>query len=93
MLHIYINAPSVIIGKSQNAWGECNLRAMERDGVKLVRRITGGGAVYHDLGNVNFSFIAHQSVYDVQRQMGVILKAVQKLGIRAEFSGRNDLLA
>lgn len=93
LLHIYINAPSVIIGKSQNAWGECNLRAMERDGVKLVRRITGGGAVYHDLGNVNFSFIAHQSVYDVQRQMGVILKAVQKLGIRAEFSGRNDLLA
>ncbi len=93
LLHIYINAPSVIIGKNQNAWGECNLRAMDRDGVKLVRRISGGGAVYHDLGNVNFSFIAHQDLYDVQRQLGVILKAVRGLGIDAQFSGRNDLLA
>lgn len=93
LLYIYINAPSVIIGRNQNAWGECNLKAMERDGVKLVRRISGGGAVYHDLGNVNFSFIAHRGIYDVQRQMAVILRAVKKLGIEAEFSGRNDLLA
>lgn len=93
LLHIYINAPSVIIGKNQNAWRECNLKAMDADGVKLVRRISGGGAVYHDLGNVNFSFIAHRDIYDVPRQMNVILRAVRELGISAEFSGRNDLLA
>lgn len=93
LLHIYINAPSVIIGKNQNAWRECNLKAMDADGVKLVRRISGGGAVYHDLGNVNFSFIAHKDIYDVSRQMNVILRAVRELGISAEFSGRNDLLA
>lgn len=93
LLHIYINAPAVIIGKNQNAWRECNLKAMEADGVKLVRRISGGGAVYHDLGNVNFSFIAHRDIYDVPRQMNVILRAVRELGISAEFSGRNDLLA
>ena len=93
LLYIYINAPAVIIGKNQNAWRECNLKAMEADGVKLVRRISGGGAVYHDLGNVNFSFIAHRDIYDVPRQMNVILRAVQELGISAEFSGRNDLLA
>ena len=93
LLHVYLNAPSVIIGKNQNAWGECNLKAMEKDGVKLVRRISGGGAVYHDLGNVNFSFIAHEGIYDVGRQMSVILKAVRNLGIQAQFSGRNDLLA
>ena len=93
LLHIYINAPSVIIGKNQNAWRECNLKAMEADGVKLVRRISGGGAVYHDLGNVNFSFIAHRDIYDVSRQMNVILRSVRELGIQAEFSGRNDLLA
>lgn len=93
LLHIYINAPAVIIGKNQNAWRECNLKAMEADGVKLVRRISGGGAVYHDLGNVNFSFIAHKDIYDVPRQMNVILRAVRELGILAEFSGRNDLLA
>lgn len=93
LLHIYINAPAVIIGKNQNAWRECNLKAMEADGVKLVRRISGGGAVYHDLGNVNFSFIAHRDIYDVSRQMNVILRSVRELGIQAEFSGRNDLLA
>ena len=93
LLYIYINAPAVIIGKNQNAWRECNLKAMEADGVKLVRRISGGGAVYHDLGTVNFSFIAHKDIYDVPRQMNVILRAVRELGILAEFSGRNDLLA
>ncbi len=93
MLYFYVNANAVIIGRGQNPWSECNLAAMERDGVQLVRRITGGGAVFHDAGNLNFSFIAGEDVYDVHRQLNLILRAVRALGIPCEFSGRNDLLA
>ncbi len=93
MLYFYINANAVIIGRGQNPWAECRLADMERDGVQLVRRITGGGAVFHDLGNLNFSFIAGEGIYDVERQLGMILRAVRALGIECEFSGRNDLLA
>lgn len=93
LLYFYINQNDVIIGKNQNAWKECNLAAMEADGVRLVRRCSGGGAVYHDQGNLNFSFLMHEKNYDLTRQLGVILKAVKALGIHAEFTGRNDLTA
>lgn len=93
LLYFYVNKRAVIIGKNQNPWRECDLAAMEKDGVQLVRRITGGGAVYHDEGNLNFSFIMGKDTYDVPRQLEVILKAVRSFGIDCEFSGRNDLLA
>ena len=93
LLFFYINKNAVIIGKNQNPWKECDLAAMEKDSVQLVRRITGGGAVYHDRGNLNFSFIMGKGTYDVHRQLEVILEAVRSFGISCEFSGRNDLLA
>ena len=93
LLYFYIHQNAVIIGKNQNPWKECDLGAMERDHVQLVRRITGGGAVYHDAGNLNFSFIAGEGRYDVERQLNLILQAVRSFGIPCEFSGRNDLLA
>ena len=93
LLYFYINSGAVIIGRGQNPWAECNLAAMDRDGVQLVRRITGGGAVFHDAGNLNFSFIAGEKIYNLERQLGMILKAVRSLGIPCDFSGRNDLLA
>lgn len=93
LLYFYINRSAVIIGRGQNPWAECNLAAMERDDVQLVRRITGGGAVFHDEGNLNFSFIAGEAIYDVPRQLGMIMSAVRALGIDCDFTGRNDLLA
>lgn len=93
MLYFYVNSNAVIIGRGQNPWAECNLARMEEDGVQLVRRITGGGAVYHDCGNLNFSFIMGEGRYDVQKQLNLILNAVRAMGIPCDFSGRNDLLA
>ncbi len=91
VLHFYQNGNAVIIGKNQNPWIECDLDRMEKDGVQLVRRVSGGGAVYHDEGNLNFSFIAGKERYDEALQLNMILKAVQSLGIEAAFTGRNDL--
>lgn len=93
LLYFYINENAVIIGRNQNPWKECDLAAMERDNVQLVRRITGGGAVYHDLGNLNFSFIGGDDRYDLDKQLQLILQAVSSFGIPCTFSGRNDLLA
>ena len=93
ILYFYVNQNAVIIGKNQNPWKECDLAAMEADQVQLVRRVTGGGAVYHDCGNLNFSFIAGEQRYDLEKQLNLILRAVQSFGIPCGFSGRNDLLA
>ena len=92
ILCFYVNKNAVIIGKNQNPYIECRLEEMERDGVQLARRVSGGGAVYHDEGNLNFSFIAGKDRFDKDRQHRLILEVVRDLGIPCEFSGRNDLL-
>ncbi|MBO6062120.1 MAG: lipoate--protein ligase, partial [Clostridia bacterium] len=74
-LYFYVNSNAVIIGRNQNAWRECNTERMGEDGVQLVRRHTGGGAVYHDSGNLNFSFITNEKLYDKQRFNSVIINA------------------
>lgn len=91
ILYFYVNKNAVIIGRNQNAWKECSIANMDADGVQLVRRHSGGGAVFHDNGNLNFSFITDEKHYDLNRQMRVILNAVSKLGLKAELSGRNDI--
>jgi lipoate-protein ligase A len=82
----------VVIGRNQCASAECDVERLERDGGHLARRRSGGGAVYHDLGNLCFTFVCVPEEYDQAAQTNVILDAVRSLGIVAERTGRNDLV-
>lgn len=92
ILYLWQNKDTVVIGSNQNPWKECNIEKMKDAGIKLARRLSGGGAVFHDAGNLNFTFIMGKDLYDQEKQLDVILKAVNSLGFNAEFSGRNDIL-
>ncbi|MES2965839.1 MAG: lipoate--protein ligase [Bdellovibrionota bacterium] len=91
-LFLWRNDNTVVIGRNQNPWSECNLAKLEKDGVRLARRTSGGGAVYQDLGNTCFTFLSPKEGYDRAVNSTIILRALEKFGIRAEASGRNDLV-
>ncbi|MFJ7738193.1 lipoate--protein ligase [Lysinibacillus sp. NPDC097287] len=96
ILLFYINQPSIIIGKNQNTIEEINTDYVEDNGIIVVRRLSGGGAVYHDLGNLNFSFITKDdgdSFMNYKKFTQPVVDALAKLGVNAELSGRNDILA
>mgnify|MGYP002622648882 CR=1 FL=1 len=91
-LYLWRNRRTVVIGQNQNPYSEVNLEALIADDGHLMRRCTGGGAVYHDEGNLNFSFIMPHALYNQQRQFAVIQHAVESFGLQTKLSGRNDIL-
>ena len=91
-LYLWQNSRTVVIGQNQNPYAECNVAQLEADGGYLMRRRTGGGAVFHDLGNLNFSFVVPYEMYDTTRQFAVLQRAVESYGLDTEISGRNDVL-
>ncbi len=95
MLLFYINEPSVIIGRNQNSLEEIDPVYVKAQNIHVVRRLSGGGAVYHDLGNLNFSFVTpgKESLHDFARFTGPVVKVLQNLGVDAELVGRSDIFA
>lgn len=93
LLYLWQSEKAVVIGRNQNPWKECRPGLLEMENTKMVRRGSGGGTVYHDRGNLNFSFIIDKDFYDRDRQLEVILRAVQTFGINASINSRYDLVA
>lgn len=93
-LLFYINDPSVIIGKHQNTIEEINSEYVKENNISVVRRISGGGAVYHDHGNLNFSFMtkhSQQSIHNFKLFTGPVIRVLNEMGVKAELNGRNDI--
>lgn len=93
ILYLWQNENTVVIGKNQNPWTECKCRELEADGGYLARRLSGGGAVFHDKGNLNFTFISTTENYNLDKNIEIIRNACKYADIDTEISGRNDILA
>ncbi|MDD2511001.1 MAG: lipoate--protein ligase [Syntrophomonas sp.] len=90
---LWQDKPVVVVGRNQNTREEINMNFIREKGIAVVRRLSGGGAVYHDLGNLNFTYILEQAEreLDFARYTVPVIKALEQMGITASFTGRNDL--
>jgi lipoate-protein ligase A len=91
VLFLWRSSCAVVVGKNQNPWRECRLDRMEQDGVPLARRISGGGTVYHDAGNLNYCVITSREEYREEKAYEMVFQAFEPLGIRAEKTGTSNL--
>lgn len=93
IFYLWRNDNAIIVGTNQNTISEINVDYVKEKNIKVVRRLTGGGAVYHDLGNINYTFIENskKSFNDFRGFCEPITKALNEMGVQAEFSGRNDM--
>jgi len=92
ILFLWRNDQTVVIGRFQNPWSECNTQKMNEDQIKLARRQSGGGAVFHDLGNTNFTFLSSKESFDKSVNNKIITNALNSFGLNTFASGRNDIL-
>src|SRR5690625_6582629 len=94
-LLFYVNGPSIIVGRNQNSVEEINTEYVDENGNKVIRRLSGGGAVYHDEENLNFSYITKDdgdSFQNIQKFTQPIVDALNSKGVPAELQGRNDIV-
>ncbi|MDR2044986.1 MAG: lipoate--protein ligase [Clostridium sp.] len=91
LLYLWQNDNTIVVGHNQDAYVECRADEFMTDGGRIARRLSGGGAVYHDLGNLNYTLIADNAVFDKQTCYDVVLRTLTSLGLQADFNGRNDL--
>lgn len=91
ILYLWTNEDTVVIGRNQDAYQEVNVDLLESEGGLLARRLSGGGAVFHDLGNINFTFLGRSEDFDLERNRKILLSALSTLGLNATLTGRNDI--
>jgi lipoate---protein ligase len=92
ILFLWRNDNTVVIGRFQNPWTECNTSKMKEDQIILARRQSGGGAVYQDLGNTNFTFLSGKNNFSKKSNNNIIINAIKDFKVNAYTSGRNDIL-
>jgi lipoate-protein ligase A len=93
IVFFWTNKDTIVIGRNQYAYDQFNAAETSKDGIKIARRLSGGGAVYHDINNLNFSFIMNTHRFDKNTGYDIIIGALRNIGINAEKSGRNDMTA
>lgn len=91
ILYLWQNTPCVVIGRAQNPWRECNIDSLLNDHIPIIRRQSGGGTVYHDLGNLNYTIMAPKQLYDKRKNLEVVVQVLDSIGIQASISSKNDL--
>ena len=91
ILYLWQNDNTIVLGRNQNPYSECNMDFVHKNSVKIARRTTGGGAVYHDLGNLNYSFIYPRPLYSRDTSLSIVESALKSIGIPAYRNGRNDI--
>lgn len=89
---VYRCRPVIVIGRNQNPWNEINFQYIHGRRIDFLRRETGGGAVYHDLGNINFSFILPRTAHSVERNLTIVVRALHRLGVKARHTNHSDIL-
>lgn len=93
ILYLWQNENTVIIGRNQNVYEQCNMDFIKENNIKIARRLSGGGAVYHDLGNLNYTIIGNEKIVSKDEHMKIIIDSIRSFGVDAAASGRNDIVA